>query len=99
LGATPLTLTAAYLPTNDNRVDWINRDYSGERFAAMIRLLADDGWVRSTSTPARGPEPRVVVHFNVSWDQLERVAGDPSSADPRLASLVSTMRDVFDGSR
>ena len=91
----PLTLSRDFLPVGDRRLAWIDRDFSFEEFARLIRLLVDHKLAATQSAGAAGPTPMLRVHFAATWDRLLQALRTPQLVDPALAEAMAAVKQEF----
>jgi hypothetical protein len=94
--AAPITLHKSFYPTDDRRMAWVEREFSPQKFAQLVRLMVEHGFARAEATQASGPYPMVRVHFNITWERLLRALRSPRPEDPDLAGLVADAHRLFD---
>lgn len=96
LGGVAITLTADYRPTEDPRYDWVGREFSVDAFAKIISLMVQHGLARADTIPARGPRPRVVIHFQVTWDELAAALDGSTDAPAYVRGFIDEARPIVE---
>jgi len=94
-GSPSIILYRNFYPTDDRRFAWVEREFSAQKFSQLVRLMVDHGFARAEPAQASGPDPKVRIHFNVTWDRLLRALRSPRPQDSDLAELVGEARRVL----
>jgi len=90
-----IILQRNYYPTDDRRMAWVEREFSPQKFAQLIRLMVEHGFARAEPLQASGPDPKVRIHFNITWEGLLRALRSPRPEDSDLADFVTEARRLF----
>lgn len=89
---TVLTLYSDLLPVEDDpHTRWLERA-DPELFVKLIRTMAKTGLASIESRSAGGSNPKISVHFNAKWEDIESAIQEPGAAPPALRALIETLR-------
>jgi len=93
----PITLQKFRLRLPDDRwASWIARDFSAEKFSALIDAMIQEGAARAEASAASGPRPMVRIHFALSWNDLLEGLHHPETADSRTRRVLDRAKPLFD---
>jgi hypothetical protein len=95
-GATPIVaFEGSFIPGDYKKMRWVDRDPSGELMPDLLRLFVKHGYARADSFGASGPDPKVRLHFDLSWSEFLTALRDPPTGDAQLSDFLADARRLF----
>lgn len=94
--ATPIVVyRGSFIPGDHRKMKWTEHDSSGDRLPDLLRLFEKHGFARPDSLGASGPDPKVRLHFDLTWGDFLKALRDPPTDGSKLLALVAEARDLF----
>ncbi|MFN2468726.1 MAG: hypothetical protein ABR521_11425, partial [Gaiellaceae bacterium] len=95
----PLTLNRDYMPVEDQRLAWLDREFSTDHFSLMVRFLVDHQLATAQAAQASGSTPMVRVHFRWNWERLLQALRTPHLVDHELAERMGELQQILPNRR